>query len=148
MLALRPHLTELDGDADVRRILRLCVADVVSMVGGTEVGLVHAFEHGHRGSLERVVMDVFERLRARVENGLGLELGQEHGFLKGAFSVLPFLGSSWLHLFFYLLYASSTAASQCYYKGINHFGIIYSRLFLKELQLTLSKIVPWIAFAR
>lgn len=56
-------------------------------------------------------MDVFKWLRTRVKNGLGLELRQEHGFLQGSFSLLPLLGSSWLHLFFYLLYASSTATS-------------------------------------
>lgn len=107
MLTLCPHFIELYGNAHVLGILRLRVADVVGVVGGAEVGLVHAFEDGHRGSLERVVMYIFKGLRTRVEDGLGLELRQEHRFLKWPFAVLPLLGSSWLHLFFNLLYASS-----------------------------------------
>lgn len=106
MLALGPHFIELDGCAHVGRVLRLRVADVVGVVCGTDVGVVHAFEDGHGGSLERIVMYVFERLRTRVEEGLRLKLGQEHGLLKWPFAVLSLLWSSRLHLFFYLLYAS------------------------------------------
>lgn len=47
MLTLCSHLVELDRNADVLRIRSLSVADVVSMIRGTEIGLMHAFKHWH-----------------------------------------------------------------------------------------------------
>lgn len=64
MLALCPHF-ELQWHGGWGEGLR--VADVVGVVVGTEIGLVHAFQDGHGGPLHGVVVDVFEWLRTLLD---------------------------------------------------------------------------------
>lgn len=64
MLTLRPHF-ELEWHGG--RGEGLGVADVVGVVVGTEIGLVHAFQDGHGGSLHGIVMDIFERQRTLLD---------------------------------------------------------------------------------
>lgn len=80
MLALCAHLGELEGRW--RDVGLLGVANVVRVIGGTEVGLVDAFQHRHGRALQRIVVNVFEGLRPRLDR-LGLKLWQEHRLLKG-----------------------------------------------------------------
>lgn len=60
MLTLCAHF-ELEWHGRWGKGLR--VAEVVGVVVGTEIGLMHAFKNGHGGALHGVVVDIFEGLR-------------------------------------------------------------------------------------